>query len=85
MTTVRIRKVGGSMMVALPVGIAKDLGLAVGDELTIGLRRSEIVARPVARKKYTLAELLAQCDPAAPMSEEDRLWLSSPPVGREII
>jgi antitoxin ChpS len=33
--------------------------------------------------KYTLDELMAECDLAAEFSEEDRLWLSSPPVGRE--
>ena len=32
-----------------------------------------------------LAELLAQCDPNAPLSAEDRAWLDAPAVGREAL
>ena len=38
----------------------------------------------VRRPKYTLEELLADCNPDAPMSEEERAWHNAPPVGREI-
>ena len=34
---------------------------------------------------YSLGELLAQCDADAPVSHEDRAWLDSAPMGREII
>jgi hypothetical protein len=33
--------------------------------------------------RYTLAELMAQCDLDQPMTDEDREWLDAPPVGRE--
>ncbi|MGZ8218583.1 hypothetical protein [Methylomagnum sp.] len=33
---------------------------------------------------YTLEELLAQCDPNAPVPEEVAEWLKAPPVGNEI-
>ena len=33
--------------------------------------------------RYNLADLVAQCDPTAPLSEEDKEWLSAPSVGRE--
>jgi antitoxin ChpS len=42
--------------------------------------------RPVdvaAMRPYTLDELLAQCDPDAPMPDELRDWEAAPPVGRE--
>jgi LysR family transcriptional regulator, hydrogen peroxide-inducible genes activator len=42
-----------------------------------------VIRRAVSRP--TLEELLAQCDPSAPLSDEDRKWLDSPPVGRELI
>ena len=32
---------------------------------------------------YTLEELLAQCDPAAP-ADEDPAWVELRPVGREL-
>ena len=37
------------------------------------------------RKRYTLDELLAQCDFEQPYSEEERIWLDAPPVGRELL
>jgi hypothetical protein len=36
------------------------------------------------RKRYTLDELLAQCDSSAPLTDEDRAWLDFPSVGREL-
>jgi antitoxin ChpS len=41
--------------------------------------------RPITRPRHTLAELLAECDPDAPVSEADRVWLDGPPAGEEII
>jgi len=40
---------------------------------------------PRRKGKYTLQELLAQCDPSAPLSEEDEAWLNDPATGREAI
>jgi antitoxin ChpS len=33
--------------------------------------------------RYSLSELMAQCDVNAPLSAEDRAWLDAPAVGRE--
>jgi hypothetical protein len=39
---------------------------------------------PFATKtRYTLNELLAQCDPSAPIPEDMKEWLSARPVGKE--
>jgi antitoxin ChpS len=40
---------------------------------------------PAARRRFSLAELVAQCDPDAPLSDEDRAWLDKPAVGREAL
>jgi antitoxin ChpS len=37
------------------------------------------------KPRYTLAELLSQCDWDDPMSAEDREWLDADPVGKEAI
>ena len=37
------------------------------------------------KRRYNLAELLAQCDPNAPLSAEDPAWLDAPAVGREAL
>ncbi len=46
---------------------------------------SKAVIEPQPRRRYTLKELLAQCDPKAPRSEEDSEWLTGNPIGRELI
>jgi hypothetical protein len=41
-------------------------------------------SQPGARRfRYSLAELMAQCDASAPLSAEDRAWLDAPAIGRE--
>lgn len=32
-----------------------------------------------------LEQLCDKCDPNAPLTEEDKAWLNSPPVGKEVI
>ena len=48
----------------------------------LSVEDGRIVMKP-ARKKYTLAELMAQCEPNAPLSQEERDWLDAPSVGME--
>ena len=38
-----------------------------------------------ADPRYTLDELLAQCDPKAARTREDREWLDNQPAGAELI
>jgi antitoxin ChpS len=40
---------------------------------------------PQRRPRYTLDELLAQCNPRAPRTKEEQEWLDSKPVGGELI
>lgn len=40
---------------------------------------------PRRRRRYTAVELVGQCDPQVPLSDEDRAWLEAPPVGREAL
>jgi antitoxin ChpS len=44
-----------------------------------------LTLRPGAEPRRTLDELLAQCDPRAPRSIEDREWLDDRPAGGELI
>ncbi len=44
----------------------------------------ESTSQPGSRRfRYSLAELMAQCDANAPLSEEDRAWIDAPAIGRE--
>jgi antitoxin ChpS len=84
MATVTLRKVGGSLSFAVPPAIKDALGLAAGSSLEVVADHGQIVAKPI-RQKFTLDELMAQCDLSASYSEEERAWLDAPPVGRELL
>ncbi len=43
----------------------------------------KLAKQPSEKPRYTLAELMQQCDLEAPPNEETRVWLDAPPVGRE--
>lgn len=45
----------------------------------------ELARQPSAKPRYTLDELMQQCDLAASMNDETRAWLDAPPVGREAL
>lgn len=80
-----LRNVGGSVMMAIPKPLLETLGLAANAKLDVTIEDGKLVAVPKARPKYTLEELLAQCDLDAPLTSEDREWMDAPPVGQEIL
>lgn len=79
-----LRKVGGSVMVAIPPSLLTSANLSVGGQVALSVEGGKLVIEGQAKPKYTLQELLAQCE-SAPLSDEDRAWASSGPVGREEI
>ena len=85
MHTTTLRKVGGSVMLAVPRVLLDILQLQPGAKVGIAVERGRLVVEPQRRRRYTLDELLAQCDPNAPRAEEEREWLDSKAVGGEII
>jgi antitoxin ChpS len=80
-----LRKVGGSIMLAVPPALLDVLDLQAGAEVGIGVERGRLIVEPQKRPRYTLAGLLAQCSPRAAKSKEEREWLSDRPAGRELI
>lgn len=86
MHTATLRKIGGSVGLSLPAQLVKSLSFKVGEQVEVLERDGEIVVKPhVApkRKRYTLEELLAQCDFSKRLSKAEREWLDAPRVGRE--
>lgn len=75
-----IQKWGNSAAVRLPVTLMAQLGAKIGDTLDV-----DITALRVAKPRYSLAELLAQCDPNAPMPADLAAWDAMPAVGREVV
>jgi len=85
MHTAKLRKVGGSVMLAVPPAILNLLSLAVGAKVDIGVESGRMIVKPRRRPEYTLDELLAECEEAGAPSTEDRAWLEAKPVGRELL
>jgi antitoxin ChpS len=85
MHTTSLRKVGGSIMLAVPPALLDILHLRPGVKVGIAIESGRLVVEPQQRPRYTLDELLAQCDPKATRVKEDREWLDSKPAGAELI
>ncbi len=85
MHTTKLRKVGGSVMLAVPPALLDVLGLEPGAKVGIAVESDRLVVEPERRPRYTLAELLAQCNPKSRRSKKEREWLSGRPAGGELI
>jgi antitoxin ChpS len=93
MRTTNLRKVGGSVMLAVPPALLDILQLEAGAKVGIAIQSGRLVVQPRQRPRYTLDELLAQCNPKARRSKQgskrgskqEREWLDSKPVGSELI
>jgi antitoxin ChpS len=85
MYTTKLRKIGGSVMLAIPPALLDILQLQPGSTVGIAVDSGRLVVEPQPRRRYTLDELLAQCDPKAPRTKDERKWLDSEPVGGELI
>ena len=83
--TAILRKVGGSVMVAIPPALLDVANLTAGRQVAISVEAGRLVIEPQPKPKYTLAELLAQCDPNVPVSGEDQAWAACGAVGLEEI
>jgi len=80
-----LRKVGGSVMLAVPPAILDLLHLRAGAAVGVAVDGGRLVVEPRARPRYTLAELLAASDYGESAPPEEREWVDAPAVGREIL
>jgi len=85
MYTSNLRKVGGSVMLAVPPAVLEMMQLGSGSTVSMAVESGRLVIEPELKKKYTLQELLAQCDASAPVSDEDKAWTSSAAKGEELV
>ena len=85
MHTTNLRKVGGSTMLAVPPAILDLLHLHAGAKVGLAVDHGRLVVEPTPRARYSLDELLAQCDASADVSADDRIWLDSKRVGSELL
>ena len=85
MHTTNLRKVGGSVMLAVPPAILDLLHLQAGATVSVDVDGGRLVIEPQSRPRYSLGDLLAQCDESAELTTEDRAWLDVKPVGSELL
>ena len=85
MHTTNLRKVGGSVMLAVPPALLDILQLQPGATVGIAVKSGRLIVEPQQRPRYTLDELLARCNPKAQRSKEEREWLNAKPTGAELI
>ena len=78
-----LRKYGNSTVLALPPGLLRDLGLKPGQAMTLdSTGDGKLTLAP--KRRYRLADLLAQCDTKARPPADLALWEAARPVGKEV-
>lgn len=85
MHTTNLRKVGGSVMLAVPPVLLNLLQLKAGSTVAVGVENGRLIVEPNPRPRYTLAELLDASDYSQPMPPEERGWIEAPSAGRELL
>lgn len=88
-----LKPAGGSLVMTVPAVIRKALSLGAGAELAVTVEGNKMVVEAMhptptsvsaRRPKYTLDELLADANSDASLSDEERAWHDTTPVGREV-
>ncbi len=72
-------------MLAVPPAILDLLHLQAGATVGIEVDNGRLVIEPAPRLRYTLDDLLAQCDVTQELSQQDQEWLDAKPVGNELL
>ncbi len=85
MHTTNLRKVGGSIMLAVPPAFLEQLHLQAGATVGLAIDHGRLVVEPKPRPRYTLAELLAASDYSQPQTAQEREWVDAPAVGGEFL
>lgn len=82
-----IRKIGNSTGLTLPTALLRDLGLSVGQVMSLDKTDDGalVLRAKSTRKKYSAHDLNALCDFNAPMPEDLVAWDSVKPAGNEAL
>lgn len=79
----KIQKWGNSAAVRLPAMLLEQIHATVGGSLNADVRPEGVLLTP-ARRKYSLGELVAQCNSKAPVPDDIAVWDDVKSVGREV-
>jgi len=84
MPTASLQKIGDSVMLAVPDALLSALAMGVGSQVDVRVECGCLVITPAIKPRYSLDQLLAECDLSAPYGVEESQWLNAPAVGREV-
>ena len=85
MYTSNLRKVGGSVMLAVPPAILDMVQLRSGSTVNLMVESGRLILSPEPNKRTTMQELVAPCDAEAPLPVDASGWTDAAPVGKELI
>ena len=77
-----LRKVGGSVMLAVPPTLLKKLGLDAGKTVSLDVQDGKLLVEPKRKPTYKLADRLSE---QQDLNLEQDAWNGMKPVGREEI
>lgn len=77
-----LRKVGGSIMLAVPPTLLKKLGLDAGKAVSLDVQDGRLLVEPKNKPSYRLVDLLAEHQA---LNLEQDAWNDMKSVGREKI
>lgn len=85
MSTITLQALGESVVMIMPQQILNMIRLEMGSQVDVELENGRLMLKPRTKPRYTLAELLAQCNEEnMALTAEDRAWLDAKPVGKEV-
>ncbi len=74
------------MRIEVPDDVGEALrARAAAQGLSLEKWFQKLAEQKPSKPSYTLSELIQQCETQAPLSDEDRAWMDTPPVGREAL
>lgn len=79
-----IQKWGNSAAVRLPTAVLTQSGLSIGDVVDANSVHGALTLI-AAKPKYSLSDLVAQCNSNAPLPEDLIAWDQMQPVGSEAV
>ena len=79
-----LKRMGNSTALVMPPPVLKDLGIGVGQRMTLATTADGKIVLSLKRK-YVLAEMIAQCDLKAKPPADLTLWDHARPVGQEVL
>ena len=80
-----LRRVNGSVMLAVPPAFLDQLQLKAGATVSLVVDQGCLVINPFPQPRYTASELLAASDLSQAPSDAERSWVDAPALGGELL